>query len=139
MGPQHFQETLRTALAMGADRAIHVGSEACGLAAEAPQPLGVARVLAAMASREGAGLVLLGKQAIDDDCNQTGQMVAGLLGWPQATFASKVEAAKGDPRVTVTREVDGGLEVLSLPLPAVITADLRLNTPRCVSPSRGWG
>ncbi|EFJ43140.1 hypothetical protein VOLCADRAFT_96652 [Volvox carteri f. nagariensis] len=136
LGPQHFQETLRTALAMGADRAVHVSSEACGLSAqggEQPQPLGVARVLAALAKRENAGLVLLGKQAIDDDCNQTGQMVAGLLGWPQATFASKLEAAKGDPRVRVTREVDGGLEVLSLPLPAVVSADLRLNTPRFVT------
>ncbi|GLC68145.1 hypothetical protein PLESTF_000653300 [Pleodorina starrii] len=130
LGPQHFQETLRTALAMGADRAIHVAAGS-GSVSEPPQPLGVARVLAALAAREGAGLVLLGKQAIDDDCNQT--MLAGLLGWPQATFASKLEAAKGDLRVRVTREVDGGLEVLSLPLPAVITADLRLNTPRFVT------
>ncbi|PNH09559.1 Electron transfer flavoprotein subunit beta, mitochondrial [Tetrabaena socialis] len=135
LGPQHFQDTLRTALAIGADRAVHVlypgGPPQPG--SEPLQPLGVARVLAALAARESAGLVLLGKQAIDDDFNQTGQILAGLLGWPQATFASKLEMAKGDARVRVTREVDGGLEVLSLPLPAVITADLRLNTPRFVT------
>ncbi|KAG2484040.1 hypothetical protein HYH03_017130 [Edaphochlamys debaryana] len=154
LGPTHFQDTLRTALAMGADRALLVAPPAPpppapGSAAAAsppsdpaaaasspdalPSPLGVARVLAAVAGREGAGLVLLGKQAIDGDCNQTGQMLAGLLGWPQATFASKLEGAKGGSSVRVTREVDGGLEVLSLSLPAVVTADLRLNTPRFVT------
>eukprot|EP00197_Chlamydomonas_leiostraca_P011991 CAMPEP_0202861310 /NCGR_PEP_ID=MMETSP1391-20130828/2754_1 /ASSEMBLY_ACC=CAM_ASM_000867 /TAXON_ID=1034604 /ORGANISM="Chlamydomonas leiostraca, Strain SAG 11-49" /LENGTH=252 /DNA_ID=CAMNT_0049540679 /DNA_START=220 /DNA_END=978 /DNA_ORIENTATION=+ len=128
LGPQQAQDTLRTALALGADRALHVPS------ATELQPLAVARLLAALAKREApVGLLLLGKQAIDDDSNQTGQMVAGLLGWPQATFASKVVLEKGGDRAQVTREVDGGLEVVSVGLPAVITADLRLNTPRFVT------
>ncbi|MBI2318580.1 MAG: electron transfer flavoprotein subunit beta/FixA family protein [Betaproteobacteria bacterium] len=119
------QETLRTALALGADRAILVetGAEL--------QPLAVAKLLAAMAKKEDPRLVILGKQAIDDDCNQTGQMLAALLGWAQGTFASKV-AVDGD-NLNVTREVDGGLENLALKLPAVITTDLRLNEPRYVT------
>ncbi|MGE0627904.1 MAG: electron transfer flavoprotein subunit beta/FixA family protein [Hyphomicrobiaceae bacterium] len=124
IGPSKAQETIRTALAMGADRGILVETPD-GTVVE---PLGVAKVLAALAKAEDAGLVILGKQAIDDDCNQTGQMLAALSGWPQATFASKVEI-DGDAAV-VTREVDGGLETLKLKLPAVITVDLRLNTPR---------
>src|ERR1700730_4491218 len=116
------QETLRTALAMGADRAILVETDV------ELQPLAVAKLLKAVAVKEGAGLVILGKQAIDDDANQTGQMLAALLDWPQATFASKVDIAAG--KATVTREIDGGLETLELPLPAVITTDLRLNEPR---------
>ena len=119
------QETLRTALAIGADRAILVES------AEEFQPLGVAKVLKALADKEQAQLLICGKQAIDDDANQTGQMAAALLGWPQATFASKVQVADG--KATVTREIDGGLETLELKLPAVITADLRLNEPRFAS------
>lgn len=122
LGDDAVQETLRTALAMGADRAIHV-------AHGGPlQPLAAARLIRAVAEREQPGLILMGKQAIDDDCNQTGQMLAGLLNWPQATFASKLEI--GDNHATVTREVDGGLAVVKLALPAVVTADLRLNTPR---------
>ena len=121
------QETLRTAMAIGADRAI--------LVEVAPdvelQPLAVAKLLKALVDKEKPGLVILGKQAIDDDCNQTGQMLAALSGMPQATFASKVEVADG--RVKVTREVDGGLETLSLSMPAVITTDLRLNEPRYVT------
>lgn len=124
-GPQQAQDTLRTALAMGADRAVHVSTQQPEL-----QPLGVARLLAAVVERERPCLVLLGKQAIDDDCNQTGQMLAGLLRWPQATFASKLSIDPASGRATITREVDGGLETLSCPLPAVVTADLRLNTPR---------
>ena len=116
------QETLRTALALGADRAILVE------AAVELQPLAVAKLLKAVAAKESPQLVILGKQAIDDDSNQTGQMLAALLGWPQATFASKVVVAGG--RATVTREVDGGLETLEMPLPAVVTTDLRLNEPR---------
>ena len=116
------QETLRTALAMGADRAILVETDA------ELQPLGVAKLLKAVAQKEQAGLVILGKQAIDDDANQTGQMLAALLDWPQATFASKVEI-QGDS-ANVTREVDGGLETLKVKLPAIVTTDLRLNTPR---------
>jgi electron transfer flavoprotein beta subunit len=116
------QETLRTAMAMGADRAILVETDA------ELQPLAVAKLLKALVQKEGAGLVILGKQAIDDDANQTGQMLAALLDWPQATFASKVEL--GDGKATVTREIDGGLETLEIGLPAVITTDLRLNTPR---------
>ncbi|GBF96953.1 hydroxylamine reductase [Raphidocelis subcapitata] len=129
VGPQQVQETLRTALAMGADRAIHVSTPAASDPATL-QPLAVARALAAVARREEPGIVLLGKQAIDDDCNQTGQMLAGLLRWPQATFASSlaVDAAAGT--ATVEREVDGGSETLRLKLPGVVTADLRLNTPR---------
>ena len=116
------QETLRTAMAIGADRGILVESDAD------LQPLAVAKLLKALVDKEQPTLVILGKQAIDDDSNQTGQMLAALLGWPQATFASKVEVAADS--VQVTREIDGGLETLSLPLPAVITTDLRLNEPR---------
>src|SRR5881394_2870172 len=116
------QETLRTALAMGADRAILIETDA------ELQPLAVAKLLKAVALKEGVGLAILGKQAIDDDANQTGQMLAALLDWPQATFASKIDIANGV--ATVKREVDGGLETLELPLPAVITTDLRLNEPR---------
>jgi len=119
------QETLRTALAIGADRAILVESDAD------LQPLAVAKLLAAVARKEAPGLMILGKQAIDDDSNQTGQMVAALLGWPQATFASKVVIADG--KAQVTREVDGGLETLKLNMPAVVTTDLRLNEPRYVT------
>jgi electron transfer flavoprotein beta subunit len=125
MGEAKCQETLRTALAMGADRAIHVATEA------ELQPLAVAKLLKALVERERPDLVIMGKQAIDDDCNQTGQMLAALLGWPQGTFASKV--AVGDNGLEVTREIDGGLETLSLKLPAVVTTDLRLNTPRYAS------
>jgi electron transfer flavoprotein beta subunit len=120
------QETLRTALALGADRAILVETDA------ELQPLAVAKLLKAVAEREKPQLVLMGKQAIDDDANQTGQMLAALLDWPQATFASKIDIAPagGDMQATVKREIDGGLETLVMPLPAVITADLRLNEPR---------
>jgi len=121
-GVAQCQETLRTAMAIGADRGILVESDAD------LQPLAVAKLLKALVDKEQPQLVILGKQAIDDDSNQTGQMLAALLGWPQATFASKVEVA-GDS-VQVTREIDGGLETLALPLPAVITTDLRLNEPR---------
>jgi len=120
------QETLRTALAMGADRAVLVDASELGNAGL--QPLAVAKLLKAIAERENPGLVILGKQAIDDDSNQTGQMLAALLGRPQATFASRVEIADG--KAQVTREVDGGLETLRIPLPAVVTTDLRLNEPR---------
>ncbi|MBI3149367.1 MAG: electron transfer flavoprotein subunit beta/FixA family protein [Betaproteobacteria bacterium] len=121
-GTTACQETLRTALAIGADRAILVETEV------ELQPLAVAKLIKAVVEQEGPRLVVLGKQAIDDDANQTGQMLAALLNWPQATFASKVELA-GD-QVQVTREIDGGLETLALTLPAVITTDLRLNEPR---------
>ena len=124
-GVAQCQETLRTAMAIGADRAILVQTEA------ELQPLAVAKLLAALVAREQPGLVILGKQAIDDDANQTGQMLAALAGWPQGTFASKVEIADGAARVT--REVDGGLETLRLTLPAVVTTDLRLNEPRYVT------
>jgi len=124
-GVLQCQETLRTAMAIGADRAILVET------AEELQPLAVAKLLKALVDKEQPQLVILGKQAIDDDCNQTGQMLAALLGWPQATFASKVEVAGG--QVTVTREVDGGSETLALTLPAVVTTDLRLNEPRYVT------
>ncbi|XP_059448391.1 electron transfer flavoprotein subunit beta, mitochondrial [Corylus avellana] len=124
MGTAQCVDTLRTGLAMGADRGIHV--EATG----ALYPLSVAKLLKALVEVEKPGLLILGKQAIDDDCNQTGQMVAGLLGWPQGTFASKVVLDKENQVATVDREVDGGLETLSLDLPAVITTDLRLNQPR---------
>jgi len=124
-GPTQSQETLRTAMAIGADRAILVES------AEELQPLAVAKLLKAVVEKEQPSLVILGKQAIDDDCNQTGQMLAALLDLPQATFASKVEVADGG--VVVTREVDGGSERLKLSLPAVITTDLRLNEPRYVT------
>jgi len=116
------QETLRTALALGADRAVLVQTET------ELQPLAVAKLLRAVVDKEAPRLVILGKQAIDDDANQTGQMLAALLGWPQATFASKVDI--GDAKATVTREVDGGLETVEVDLPAVITTDLRLNEPR---------
>jgi electron transfer flavoprotein beta subunit len=119
------QETLRTAMALGADRGILVETEA------ALEPLSVAKLLKAVAEREKPQLIILGKQAIDDDCNQTGQMLAALLGWPQATFASKVVLEDG--AVTVTREVDGGLEKLTMTLPAIVTTDLRLNEPRYVT------
>ncbi|MCL4740554.1 MAG: electron transfer flavoprotein subunit beta/FixA family protein, partial [Burkholderiaceae bacterium] len=124
-GVAQCQETLRTAMAIGADRAILVET------AEELQPLAVAKLLKALADKEQPQLVVLGKQAIDDDANQTGQMLAALAGWPQGTFASKVEVADG--RVAVTREVDGGLETVSLALPAVVTTDLRLNEPRYVT------
>ena len=124
IGPKAAADSLRTALAMGADRAVHVLEDA------EVQPLAVAKLLAAVAARESPGLVLLGKQSIDSDCNQTGQGLAGLLGWPQATFASSVEVGADKQTARVTREVDGGLETLELRLPAVVTADLRLNTPR---------
>jgi len=125
MGPAAAQETIRTALAMGADRGILVQSDA------ELQPLAVAKLLKALVAKENPNLVILGKQAIDDDSNQTGQMLAALLGWPQGTFASKV-ALEAD-KATVTREVDGGLETVSLKLPAVVTTDLRLNEPRYAS------
>ena len=125
IGEQKAQETLRTALAMGADRAILIVSETD------VEPLGVAKLLAAVVAEEAPGLVILGKQAIDDDSNQTGQMLAALTGRAQGTFASKVEVS-GDT-VSVTREVDGGLETVNLKLPAIITVDLRLNEPRYAS------
>ncbi|ENY80199.1 electron transfer flavoprotein subunit beta/FixA family protein [Sphingopyxis sp. MC1] len=129
VGPAKAQETLRTALAMGADRAILIQTpEGAGSEVE---PLGVAKLLAKVQEEEQAGLVILGKQAIDDDSNQTGQMLAALLGLPQGTFASKVEV-EGD-KVSVTREVDGGLETVKLSTPAIITTDLRLNEPRYAS------
>jgi electron transfer flavoprotein beta subunit len=121
------QETLRTALAIGADRAILIETDAD------LQPLAVAKLLKALVDREQPGLVILGKQAIDDDCNQTGQMLAALAGLPQATFASRIEMAAGDKEVQISREVDGGTETLKLQLPAVVTTDLRLNEPRYVT------
>jgi electron transfer flavoprotein beta subunit len=124
-GVPQCQETLRTAMAIGADRGILVEST------EELQPLAVAKLLKALADREQPQLIILGKQAIDDDSNQTGQMLAALLGWGQATFASKVVIEDG--KATVTREVDGGLETVALPLPAVVTTDLRLNEPRYVT------
>ena len=125
LGPQACQETIRTALAMGADRGIHV------LADQELQPLAVAKLLKAVVEKEKPELVILGKQAIDDDCNQTGQMLAALLGWSQGTFASKLALADGT--ATVTREVDGGLETVELKLPTIVTTDLRLNEPRYAS------
>jgi electron transfer flavoprotein beta subunit len=125
MGAQACQETIRTALAMGADRGIHVLSDA------ELQPLAVAKLMKAIAVKEQPQLIILGKQAIDDDSNQTGQMVAALLGWPQATFASKLKLEGG--KALVTREIDGGLETIELTLPAVLTTDLRLNEPRYAS------
>jgi electron transfer flavoprotein beta subunit len=124
-GVAQCQETLRTAMAIGADRAILVETDA------ELQPLAVAKLLKALVDKEQPQLVILGKQAIDDDANQTGQMLAALLQWPQATFASKVEVADG--HAVVTREVDGGLETLRLQLPAIVTTDLRLNEPRYVT------
>ena len=125
VGPQQSQETIRTALAMGADRGIHVE------ASHDTEPLAIAKILKALVEKEEPGLVILGKQAIDDDSNQTGQMLSALLGWPQATFASGVEVA-GDV-VNVVREVDGGLEHITSKMPAIITVDLRLNEPRYAS------
>jgi electron transfer flavoprotein beta subunit len=125
VGPQKAQDTLRTALAMGADRAILIQSD------EDVEPLGVAKILAKIAEEEKPGMIILGKQAIDDDSNQVGQMLGALLGWPQGTFASKVEVS-GDS-VQVTREVDGGLETVELKTPAIVTTDLRLNEPRYAS------
>ncbi|CAG8524416.1 2901_t:CDS:2, partial [Acaulospora morrowiae] len=123
-GPPKSQEQLRTALAMGADRAIHVEVAEN----QVLEPLGVAKLFKAIVEKENPNLIILGKQAIDDDAGQTGQMLAGLLNWPQATFASKVEV--GEDKITVTREVDGGSEVISSKLPALVTTDLRLNEPR---------
>ncbi|MBX3502050.1 MAG: electron transfer flavoprotein subunit beta/FixA family protein [Alphaproteobacteria bacterium] len=123
-GPAQCQETIRTALAMGADRGVHVLSDA------ELQPLAVAKLMKAVVDKEQPGLVIVGKQAIDDDSNQTGQMLAALLGWPQGTFANKLEIGDG---IAVKREVDGGLENITLKLPAVITTDLRLNEPRYAS------
>uniref|UniRef100_A0A3Q3JEZ6 Electron transfer flavoprotein subunit beta n=1 Tax=Monopterus albus TaxID=43700 RepID=A0A3Q3JEZ6_MONAL len=120
------RETIRTALAMGADRGIHV--EVTGKDYETLGPLQISKILAALAKKEDAQLVILGKQAIDDDCNQTGQMTAALLDWPQGTFASEV-TLEGD-KIKVVREIDGGLETIKINTPAVVTADLRLNTPR---------
>jgi electron transfer flavoprotein beta subunit len=125
VGVTQCQETLRTGMAIGADRGILVETSV------ETEPLAVAKVLKALADKEQPQLIILGKQAIDDDSNQTGQMLAALLGWPQATFASKVVLEDG--KVTVTREVDGGLETLSLSLPAIVTTDLRLNEPRYVT------
>jgi electron transfer flavoprotein beta subunit len=125
IGPQQAAETLRTALAMGADRGILVKTDA------PVEPLAVAKILKAVVAQESPQLVILGKQAIDDDANQTGQMLAALLGWPQGTFAFKVNLGEGS--VDVTREVDGGLQTLGLTLPAILTTDLRLNEPRYAS------
>jgi electron transfer flavoprotein beta subunit len=124
IGSSKAQETLRTGLAIGADRAILVETAEGAIV----EPLAVAKILKGIAAAEQPQLVIMGKQAIDDDCNQTGQMLAALLGWPQGTFASKIEPDAGS--VSVTREVDGGLETLKLRLPAVVTTDLRLNEPR---------
>jgi electron transfer flavoprotein beta subunit len=126
IGPQQAAETIRTALAMGADRGILVKTDGSPV-----EPLAVAKILKAIAQAEQPGLIIMGKQAIDDDCNQTGQMLAALLGWPQGTFASKV-ALEGDAAM-VTREVDGGLQTVKLKLPAIVTTDLRLNEPRYAS------
>ncbi len=125
VGPQQAAETIRTALAMGADRGILVKTDA------PVEPLAVAKILKAIAAAEQPGLIIMGKQAIDDDCNQTGQMLAALLGWPQGTFASKL-VLDGDALV-VTREVDGGLQTVRLTMPAIVTTDLRLNEPRYAS------
>ena len=125
LGVQQCQETIRTALAMGADRGVHV------LTDDPLEPLAVAKLIAAVVEKESPDIVILGKQAIDDDANQTGQMLAALLGWPQATFASEVTAENGG--LTVTREVDAGLETIKTSLPAIVTTDLRLNEPRYAS------
>lgn len=125
IGPKKATETLRTGLAMGADRGILVETD------ETVEPLAVAKILKSIVEAEEPGLVIVGKQAIDDDCNQTGQMLAALLGWAQGTFASKVDL--GDGTVDVTREVDGGLQTVKLKLPAIVTTDLRLNEPRFAS------
>jgi electron transfer flavoprotein beta subunit len=125
IGPTGAQETIRTALAMGADRGLLIKHEG------EIEPLAVAKILKAVVAEEQPGLVILGKQAIDDDCNQVGQMLAALLGWPQGTFAAKLDTGEGE--VQVTREVDGGLQTLALKLPAIVTTDLRLNEPRYAS------
>ncbi len=125
IGPAQAQETLRTALAMGADRAILIKTD------ELVEPLAVAKMLKGVVEAEKPEIVILGKQAIDDDCNQTGQMLAALLGWPQATFTSKLEPGSGEAQIT--REIDGGLQMLKVKLPAVVTTDLRLNQPRYAS------
>jgi electron transfer flavoprotein beta subunit len=125
IGPDQAQETIRTALAMGADRGIHVQ------ASHDTEPLAIAKVIKAVTAKENPGLILMGKQAIDDDSNQTGQMLATLLGWPQATFASGVEL--DGKSLKIIREVDAGLEHITCPLPAVVTVDLRLNEPRYAS------
>ncbi|WP_102868241.1 electron transfer flavoprotein subunit beta/FixA family protein [Pseudovibrio exalbescens] len=125
VGPQQATETIRTGLAMGADRGILVKTD------ETTEPLAVAKILKGIVEEEEPGLVILGKQAIDDDCNQTGQMLAALLGWAQGTFASKVDL--GDGTVDVTREIDGGLQTVKLNMPAIVTTDLRLNEPRYAS------
>ena len=125
IGPAQAQETLRTALAMGADRAILVKTD------DLVEPLAVAKILKGVVDAEKPEIVILGKQAIDDDCNQTGQMLAALLGWPQATFTSKLEPGSGEAQIT--REIDGGLQMLKVKLPAVVTTDLRLNQPRYAS------
>ena len=125
IGPAKAEETLRTALAMGADRAILIATD------ETVEPLAVAKLLKKVAEEEAPQLIILGKQAIDDDSNQTGQMLAALLGWSQATFASKLELGDGDAKVT--REIDGGLQTISVKLPAIVTTDLRLNEPRYAS------
>ncbi|GJL96852.1 MAG: electron transfer flavoprotein subunit beta [Hyphobacterium sp.] len=125
VGPQQAQETIRTALAMGADRGILIQTD------EMAEPLAVAKLLAKVVEAEGPEMVILGKQAIDDDSNQTGQMLGALLDWPQATFASEVELSDG--KANVTREIDGGLQTLSVELPAIVTTDLRLNEPRYAS------
>ena len=125
IGPKQSQETIRTALAMGADRGIHIQTD------EEIEPLSVAKLLKEIAEREKPDLFILGKQAIDDDCNQTGQMLAALLGWSQGTFASKLTLDANN--ANVIREIDGGLETVKLNLPAIITTDLRLNTPRYAS------
>ncbi len=125
IGPAQAQETLRTALAMGADRAILIKTD------DIVEPLAVAKILKGVVGAENPEIVILGKQAIDDDCNQTGQMLAALLGWPQATFTSKLEPGAGEAQIT--REIDGGLQMLKVKLPAVVTTDLRLNQPRYAS------
>ena len=125
IGPAQAQETIRTALAMGADRGIHIQTD------EAVEPLAVAKILKGVVEAESPELVILGKQAIDDDSNATGQMLAALLGWPQATFASKLEKDGGNFKVT--REIDGGLQTISISSPAIVTTDLRLNEPRYAS------
>ena len=125
IGDEKCQETIRTALAMGADRGIHIKVD------KAIEPLGVAKIIKKITEKESPGLILMGKQAIDDDCNQTGQMLSALLGWSQGAFVSKIEF--GDQSINVTREVDEGLETLNLKLPSVVTCDLRLNEPRYAS------
>ncbi len=125
VGPQQAQETIRTALAMGADRGILIKTD------DTVEPLGVAKLLKAVAEEEKPDLIIVGKQAIDDDCNQTGQMLSALLGWSQGTFASKIDI-EGD-KAAVTREIDGGLQTIKINMPAVVTSDLRLNEPRYAS------